>query len=116
MQMIIISAILEFANEVDRDKVIDLTTETQLATRLEEPGCISYCFAPDPAVSNRIQVYELWEDEKSLADHFKHKYYNDMKNFIHSVGVTNTENQMYLIDKHEPVYSAEGNTRETFFN
>jgi len=39
-----------------------------------------------------------------------------MKNFIHSVGVTNTENQMYLIDKHEPVYSAEGNTRETFFN
>ena len=113
--MIIISAELHFATEADRDRAVALTAPVQLATRNEEAGCHAYCFAADPSVPNRIQVYELWEDGKSLAAHFKHANYEAMKEVLGSVGITGTTNQMYLIDKHEPVYDEQGNAREVFF-
>ncbi|SVC50325.1 uncharacterized protein METZ01_LOCUS303179, partial [marine metagenome] len=69
--MIIVVAALEFEDESERDNAVDLTRDCQLISR-EEPGCHAYCFAPDPAVPTRIQVYELWEDSNSLAAHFKH--------------------------------------------
>lgn len=113
--MIIISAYLDFANQEDRDRAVELTTGPQMATRNDEPGCQAYCFAADPGIANRIQVYELWDDEPSLVAHFKHKNYDDMVAALGGVGITATENQMYLIAKHEPVYSAEGKPRESFF-
>lgn len=113
--MIIISAILDFASEADRDRAVELSTPVQKATRDDEPGCHAYCFAPDPVVPNRIQVYELWEDGPSLAAHFKHPNYDAMRDLLREVGITHTENQMYLIDAHEPVYDADGGARETFF-
>jgi len=113
--MIIIPATLDFATQADRDRAVSNTTSIQAATREQEAGCHAYCFAADPAVPNRIQVYELWEDEPSLAAHFKHKNYDDMKAVLADVGITDTENQMYLIAAHEPVYSASGEPRERFF-
>lgn len=113
--MIIISAYLDFASQEDRNRAVELTTGPQMATRKEEPGCQAYCFAADPGIANRIQVYELWDDQPSLVAHFKHKNYDAMVEALQSVGITDTENQMYLIDKHEPVYTAEGKPREAFF-
>lgn len=113
--MIIVSAYLDFANEEDRNRAVKGTTGPQMATRAEEPGCQAYCFAADPGIPNRIQVYELWDDEASLVAHFKHKNYSDMVEILGGVGITATENQMYLIDKHEPVYTDEGKPREKFF-
>ncbi len=113
--MIIISATLDFASEADRDRAVRDTTPIQAATREDEAGCRAYCFAADPAVPNRIQVYELWDDEPTLAAHFKHPNYEAMKDALQAVGIVDTENQMYLIDKHEPVYDASGMPRERFF-
>ncbi|MDA8851847.1 antibiotic biosynthesis monooxygenase [Hyphomicrobiales bacterium] len=114
--MIIISAVLDFESKESRDKVIEITADIQLATRNEEAGCISYCFAADPCVDNRIQVYELWEDEDSLVAHFSHHTYFKMVEALNSVGIRNTENQMYLIEKHKPVYDENGNSRTVLFN
>ncbi|MDA9034187.1 antibiotic biosynthesis monooxygenase [Hyphomicrobiales bacterium] len=114
--MIIISAVLDFESKESRDKVIEITADIQLATRNEEAGCISYCFAADPCVDNRIQVYELWEDEDSLVSHFSHHTYFKMVEALNSVGIRNTENQMYLIEKHKPVYDENGNSRTVLFN
>ena len=96
--MIIVSATLDFESRKQRDKAIELTSNIQLATREEEEGCLSYCFAADPCVDNRIQVYELWKDEKSLVGHFKHHTYAAMVEALNSVGIRDTENQMYLIN------------------
>ena len=63
--MIIVVAALEFENQADRDHAAEITADVQRATRTEEPGCHAYCFAPDPAVPTRIQVYELWQDSDS---------------------------------------------------
>ncbi len=60
--MIIVVAALEFASQSDRDEAVALVADVQRLTREEEPGCHDYCFAPDPAVPTRMQVYELWED------------------------------------------------------
>ncbi|MGA0151847.1 MAG: putative quinol monooxygenase, partial [Luminiphilus sp.] len=69
--MIIVVAALEFATEADRDRAVELTADVQRLTREEEQGCHDYCFAPDPAIPTRMQVYELWEDSDSLAAHFE---------------------------------------------
>ena len=113
--MIIVSATLDFESRESRDKVIEITADIQLATRNEEEGCISYCFAADPCVDNRIRVYELWKDEEALVAHFSHHTYAKMVEALNSVGIGDTENQMYLIEKHKSVYDEEGNARTVLF-
>ena len=113
--MIIVSATLDFESKKQRDKAIELTADIQLATREEEEGCISYCFAADPCVDYRIQVYELWKNEESLVAHFSNHTYTAMVEALNSVGIRDTENQMYLIDKHKSVYDEDGNPRKVLF-
>ena len=48
--MIIVSATLDFESKEQRDRAIEITSDIQLATREEEEGCLSYCFAADPCV------------------------------------------------------------------
>ena len=113
--MIIIAATLDFGSESERNKAVELTAPIQLATREDEEGCVSYCFAPDPSVPYRIQVYELWDNEPSLVAHFSQKNYANMVEALNSVGIRDTENQMYLIDQHKSVYDKEGNPRKVLF-
>ena len=113
--MIIVSATLDFESKEQRDRAIEITSDIQLATREEEEGCLSYCFAADPCVDNRIQVYELWRDEESLVAHFKHHTYAAMVEALNSICIKDTENQMYLIQKHKPFYYEDGNPREVLF-
>ena len=65
--MIIIAGTLDLVDPDGRDALVEAAVEYQRATRQEEPGCEAYCFAADPVVPGRIQVYELWTDEASLA-------------------------------------------------
>ncbi|HAT29162.1 MAG TPA: antibiotic biosynthesis monooxygenase, partial [Gammaproteobacteria bacterium] len=76
--MIVVVAALKFETQEARDKAVEVTRDVQLATREEEEGCYDYCFAPDPSIPTRIQVYELWEDSESLAAHFEHPNYAKM--------------------------------------
>ena len=112
--MIIVEAALEFENQAARDKAVDLTRDCQLISR-EEPGCHAYCFAPDPAVPTRIQVYELWEDSDSLAAHFKHPNYGQMVALLCQAGIKEIINQAYLTERSEPVYGPNGERKEVFF-
>ena len=113
--MIIVVAALEFENQADRDRAVEISTETQMATRAEEAGCREYCFAPDPGVPTRIQVYELWEDSDSLAKHFQHPNYHKMVELLGEVGIASSTNQAYLVERGEPVYGPEGEMKTAFF-
>jgi len=113
--MIIVVAALEFANEADRDHAVAITKETQLATRVEEAGCHDYCFAPDPAIPTRIQVYELWEDSDSLAAHFTHVNYTKMVELLADAKIVESINQAYLVEQSEPVYGPNGERKTEFF-
>lgn len=113
--MIIVVAALGFENQQDRDRAVELTTEVQMATRVEEAGCHDYCFAPDPSVPTRIQVYELWEDGDSLAAHFEHPNYQKMVDLLASANVKESINRAYLVERGEPVYGADGERKRAFF-
>lgn len=113
--MIIVVAALRFANQQDRDRAVELTAKVQLATRMEERGCRDYCFAPDPSVPTRIQVYELWEDGDSLAAHFKHPNYQKMVELLAQTNIQESVNQAYLAERGEPVYGPNGEKKTSFF-
>ena len=113
--MIIVVAALRFANQQDRDRAVELTAKVQLATRMEERGCRDYCFAPDPSVPTRIQVYELWEDGDSLAAHFKHPNYQKMGELLGQTNIQESVNQAYLVERGEPVYGPSGEKKTSFF-
>ena len=113
--MIIVVAALEFASQQDRDRAVELTRDVQLATRQQEAGCRDYCFAPDPSVPTRIQVYELWEDSNSLAAHFTHPNYQAMVDRLAEANVLSSDNQAYLVERGEPVYGPNGERKTAFF-
>ncbi len=113
--MIIVVAALEFENQADRDHAVAITADVQMATRQEEAGCQAYCFAPDPSVPTRIQVYELWDDNDSLVAHFKHPNYDKMRELLHGANIKESINQAYLVERGEPVYGPNGEMKEAFF-
>lgn len=113
--MIIVVAALRFENQQDRDRAVALTADVQLATRREERGCRDYCFAPDPSVPTRIQVYELWDSSESLAAHFKHKNYQKMVELLSTANIKESVNQAYLVERGEPVYGPNGEKKTAFF-
>ena len=112
--MIVVAALLDFGDVSARDTAVKRSASVQWATRQEEAGCLAYCFAADPSIETRIQVYELWEDGPSLAAHFKHANYAAMRVVLRD-GLVGSWNQMYRVEEHEPVYAPDGSAREEFF-
>jgi quinol monooxygenase YgiN len=103
--MIIVVARLVFDTQEHRDQAVVTSTEPQAKTRAEEPGCLMYCFAPDPAVPTEIQVYELWEDPASLEAHFEHPNYAGMVEALGSAGgLLDSINRQYVADDRGTVY------------
>jgi len=103
--MIIITATLSFETQADRDHAVTLTTPVQHATRVDEPGCLAYCFGADPVEDTHIQVYELWTGPASLAKHFDHPNYAKMVDVLHNCGgFLRSENRLYAADDRGPVY------------
>ncbi len=109
--MILISAVLEFKNQEDRDRCIEICAPIQWDTRTQEEGCESYCFAADPCVPNCIQVYERWESEEAMEAHFKHPTYARMVEALGSCNIVESRNRMYLVAKDQPVYHEDGTPR-----
>jgi quinol monooxygenase YgiN len=113
--MILVSAVLVFANQEDRDHAVELTAPIQLATRTEEKGCESYCFAPDPSVPNHIQVYERWDSEKDLELHFQHPTYAKMVAALGTCNIVESRNRMYAVSNDQTVYHEDGSPRTVPF-
>lgn len=113
--MIVVAAQLDYADQAARDEAVRRSAPVQQATRDDEPGCQAYCFAADPCVPTRIQVYELWDDEASLVAHFRHPNYLAMRDLLGSLGLTGSWNQMYLTSRNESVYAPGGTVRDRLF-
>jgi quinol monooxygenase YgiN len=107
--MIIITATLSFETEADRDNAVALTADVQKATRDDEPGCLAYCFAADPAAPTHVQVYELWTDPENLRAHFDHPNYAKMVDVLRNCGgFVHSENRLYAAEDRGPVYDDNG--------
>jgi len=113
--MIIVAATIDYADQHARDEAVRQSAPVQMATRDDEAGCFAYCFAADPSVPTRIQVYELWEDEASLVAHFSHANYDAMRVVLGAQGIVTAWNRMYEVGRNEPVYGSGGAIRTKFF-
>jgi quinol monooxygenase YgiN len=114
--MIIIAGHIDFASPEQRDGVVLAAAETQLSTRNDEPGCLGYSFAADSSVANRVQVYELWADESSLAAHFVHPNFTGMREILgqfERLGPSVVAK--FRCDLTEPVYDTNRQPRADFF-
>jgi quinol monooxygenase YgiN len=112
--VIIIAGTIDLAPE-GRDACLAASAPLQAATRRDEPGCLAYCFAADPVEPGRIQVYELWTDQASLAAHFHHENYLAMRTMFAEHRITGADNKKYLVTRSEPVYDATRTPRADFF-
>jgi quinol monooxygenase YgiN len=114
-KMIIIAGTIDLADPGKRDEALAIAGPLQQKTRSEEPGCHAYVFAADPCVPGRIGVYELWQDEASLAAHFKHPNYLNMRTALGQIGLKGADNKKYRVDLSEPVYDPTMTPRADFF-
>lgn len=112
--MIVVTAIIEL-DPAKRDACVAASVAIQKATRDDEPGCLAYCFGPDPVLANRIQVIELWTDEAALAAHFEHPNYLNMRVMFADFGLTKAESRKFLTVLDEPVYDSNRVPRADFF-
>lgn len=113
--MIIIAGTIEFGDQSQRDAACAASAPLQQATRDDEPGCRAYCFAADPCEPTIIQVYELWDDEASLAAHFEHENYFNMRSLLGAGGIVGADNSKFRCDLKEPVYDDTRTPRADFF-
>ena len=51
------------------DEVMAACKSVMQATHQEE-GCHEYIFYPDPLDSNVLRVFEMWENDQALTNHF----------------------------------------------
>ena len=113
--MIVVAGTIGFASQHARDGAVAASAAFQRATREHEPGCLAYCFAADPAEPTTVQVYERWADEASLAAHFEHPNYSDMRALLRRFprnGASSTAK--FRVDATAPVYGPDGIPSATF--
>ncbi len=113
--MIVVSAEIDFADRKARDQAVQDSAVLQARTRDDEEGCLTYCFAADPVVESRIQVYELWTDGPALAEHLRHPNYLGMREMLGGAGIVASENRAYLVEREESIYTGQGEPRTEFF-
>ena len=111
--MIVIAGWIELDPNKRDQGLID--AKPYIDAALEEPGCRAYTWTADVQVPNRIWVYELWDDEDSLAFHFAEAPYKDMGAHLGICGITGSEISKFRVDLEEPVYDPTGTPRADFF-
>ncbi len=115
ISMIIITAEFDLADPASMPRALEVATPLQAATRADEPGCLAYVFGEDPCVPGRMQVFELWEDEATLAAHFKHENYFNMGASLGGIGLAGATATKFRVTAAEPVYDPDHKARANFF-
>ncbi len=100
-RMLIVAGSITTADE-GRDAFLAAVAPMVSAT-LAEPGCHEYAFTPDPNDSNRIMLYELWDDQDALDGHFASEHMAQWQQASKGLAVTGAEIKKYTISEVGPV-------------
>ena len=82
---------------------------------LTQEGIMDYDWCPDPLTPGRIRVFERWESQQALENHFNNHWYQDMRMALSQFGIRGADVLKYRIDVAEPVYDETGTARADFF-
>ena len=113
--MIIISGYIDFVDQTNRDGAVAAAVDLQQSTRDTEAGCDAYSFAADSGVPNRVQVFESWVDEASLAAHFEHANFWAMKTLLRQFQRAGSSTvAKHRVAASAPVYGSDGQPSASF--
>lgn len=96
-----------------RDDLVASTAELQRTTH-DEPGCLTYTIAADPADPGRISIVELWESAEALEAHFQHPNFFATGDALRAAPRLGGSAMKYRIDASAPVRGADGTVTATF--
>ncbi len=98
-----------------RDDLIAATVPLQQSTREDEPGCLAYVFAADPAVDGRIHIYEQWATAADLDAHFQHPNFHATGQLLRSQPRRGGETTKLHVDRTGPVRDPDGAASATYW-
>ena len=85
-----------------RDQFFEAVAPMVAAT-LGEPGCRTYAFTPDPDDADLVRLYELWDDEESLAGHMASPHMAEWRQRSATLPVTGRDLHKYTIADAQPL-------------
>lgn len=80
-----------------------------------EDGCVAYDWSVDPLEPGTLHVFEEWESEAALGAHFRDPSYLAMRAHLESYEITGFDVKLYSAAGVEPVYTEEGQPRDSIF-
>ena len=74
-----------------------------VAATLEEPGCRVYAFTPDPDDADLIRLYELWDHQEALNQHFASEHMAAWKERAASLPIMSRDIMSYTVADARPL-------------
>ncbi|MEM9463837.1 MAG: putative quinol monooxygenase [Actinomycetota bacterium] len=68
-----------------------------------EPGCVEYLFTPNPAVPGELRLFEVWESETALADHFTTPHMAEWQRQIGEFDIRGRDLTKYQVSGSDPL-------------
>jgi len=100
----------------ERDRLIAESVPLQQATARDEPGCLVYTIAADPADAGRIRIVELWDSEEALDAHFNHPNFFATGDVLRGAPRLGGAAHKYRIDATDPVRGPDGKASTRFWS
>ncbi|WP_170477560.1 putative quinol monooxygenase [Ruegeria arenilitoris] len=87
--MLIVTGVVE----VDPDGIENAkaAVKEMVSETVKEPGCILYEFSQILGQDNRFRVYEEWQDQAALDEHFATQHMQNFRKALSEVGVISRE-------------------------
>lgn len=86
-----------------------------IAESRTEEGCAAYDWSVDPLDAGTLHVFEEWESEAALGRHFRHPSYLAMRAHLERHEIIGFDVKLYSVAGIEPVYTEDGQPRDTIF-
>ena len=97
--MIVIAGSFRLDDGVTND-VMEACKTVMQATHQEE-GCHEYIFYPDPLDSDVLRVFEMWENDQALKNHFGTAHVNAFRESMGSWDTSEREIKKFETDSFE---------------
>jgi len=92
--MIIVSGIMTVGPS-SHDRVVELA-RIVAAKSLEEPGCRAYGFWEDPDVRGRFRIFEEWDSQDALTEHFAAPHFAEFGSGLGEVELISMDVHRYI--------------------
>jgi quinol monooxygenase YgiN len=92
--MIIVSGIM-VVSPPSHDRMVDLARSVATES-LKEPGCRTYGVWADPDARGRFRIFEEWDSQEALTDHFGTPHFSAFGSALNEVELISMDIHRYI--------------------